>query len=75
MPAPEERPRVSRPYRGGGKWNGRGNRRLRHEALRDNREQERSGRGKVDPESRELTRLLEDWAGEDGSAAEGELDE
>jgi hypothetical protein len=63
MRTPDERPAAPRPYRGGSKWSGRGGRRLRHESLRDNREQERGGRGKVDLGSRELNRLLEDWDG------------
>lgn len=49
----------------GGKWKGRGQRRLRNEGRRDSREQDRGGRRKLGLRDREVVQLLEDWPAED----------
>ena len=60
-PDPDDtyRPAPRRQY--GGKWKGRGRRRLQNEGRRDSREQDHGGRERLDLRSREVARLLEDW--------------
>jgi len=53
------RPTPRRQY--GGKWKGRGGRRLQNEGRRDSREQNRGGRERLGLRDREVARLLEDW--------------
>jgi hypothetical protein len=54
------RPAPARQF--GGKWKGRGQRRLQNEGRRDSREQDRGGRERLGLRDREVARLLEDWA-------------
>jgi len=64
-PSPEPR----RQY--GGKWKGRGGRRLRNEGRREEREQNRGGKEKVHLTPRDLERLLaaEAWSDEADTGA------
>ena len=59
-PAPRRHP--------GGKWKGRGRRRLQNEGRRESREQNRGGRERLGLRDREVARLLEDWVGEGDDA-------
>jgi hypothetical protein len=62
----------------GGKWKGRGGRRLRNEGRRDDREQDRGGKSDMHLAPRDLDRLLaaEAWSeGDDGAVEPEDLEE
>jgi len=74
VPDRDDTLRPAPPRQFGGKWKGRGQRRLRNEGRRENREQERGGRERLGLRDREVARLLEDWV-EENTTETGETGE
>jgi len=68
VPDRDDTPRPAPRRQFGGKWKGRGRRRLQNEGRRDDRVQDRGGREKLDLRAREVARLLEDWLEDETSA-------